>query len=108
MLTALGLATLVAWIAAVAFALTRLVDGLEARRFRRIAAEIRVTDAIHATLGAVVAPTVSGRGKRPWSVTIGLEPTQVSMAGRLTEVVRLALGQGEEGVRIVFVPRGSA
>ena len=108
MLTALGLATLVGWVATVAFVLTRLVDGLEARRFRRIAAQVRVTEAIHAALGAVVAPTVSGRGKRPWSVTIGLEPTQISMAGRLTEVVRLALGQGEQGVRVVFVPRGNA
>jgi hypothetical protein len=107
MLTVAALVALVGWMTATAFVLTRLVDAVEARRFRRIAAQVRVTEAVHAKLGAVVAPTVARHGNRSWSVTMGLEPAQLAMAGSLTEVALLALESGSRAVEVVFVPRPS-
>ena len=42
---------------------------------------------------------------RSWTVTIGLGPQQLALAGRLTEIARQALGQGGQSVEVVFVPR---
>jgi hypothetical protein len=104
MLTALALVALLGWVTVSVAAIGWLADAVERRRVRRVAAEIRVTEAVHGELGPIVAPTVARRG-RPWTVTIGLGPREVGVAGRLTEIARQTLGQGGAPVRIVFFPR---
>jgi hypothetical protein len=104
-LTAVALASLLACATLVAAVLTRLVDGLEHRRLRRVAAQIRVTEAVHDRLGAIVAPTVARPRGRPWTVSMGLGPRDFRVAGRLAEIAEQALGQDGDPVRIVFTPR---
>ena len=105
MLTALALVSLLGGVTLMAAAIARLVDGLERRRLERVAAQVRVTDAVHGALGAIVAPTVARHRGQPWTVTMGLGPRDFRAAGRLTEIVRQTLGQDGTRVRIVFVPR---
>jgi hypothetical protein len=82
-----------------------LVDGVARRRLRRVAAQVRVTDAIHRTLGAVVAPTVTTAIGGRWIVTMGLGPRERAAAGRLSEIACEALGREGAGVEVVFTPR---
>jgi hypothetical protein len=105
MLTALTLVTLFGWVILAVATIAWLVDGLERRRLARVTAEIQVTEAVHGELGPIVAPTVARRRGRPWTVTMGLGPREVGLAGRLTEIARQTLGQRGTPVRIVFVPR---
>jgi hypothetical protein len=49
------------------------VDGLHRRREARIARQVAVTDAIHAELGAVVAPLLK-RARRGWRVELPMAP----------------------------------
>jgi hypothetical protein len=67
---------------------------------------VRVTDAIHGALGAIVAPTVAKPAGRPWRVAMGLAPRDRAAAGLLAEIAGRALGQEGGGVQIVFTPRG--
>jgi len=106
MLTAVALVALLGGATAVAMGLTLVVDGLDRRRLRRVAAQVRVTDAIHGTLGAIVAPTVAGRVGKRWTVTMGLGPRDLVAAGRLTEIARQTLEHDGADVEIVFRPRG--
>jgi hypothetical protein len=39
---------------------------------------------------------------------MGLEPHQLPLAGRLTEIARQSLGQGNRGVEVVFIPRAES
>ena len=105
MLTALALVFVVGWATLIAAALGGLVDALERRRLRRVAAQVRVTDAIHGALGAIVAPMVAKQRGGPWTVTMGLGPRDLGAAGPLTEITRQVLGQGGAQVRVVFTPR---
>jgi hypothetical protein len=105
MLTALTLVALAGCATLAAAALARLVDALERRRLHRVAAEVRITEAVHGALGPIVAPTVARHGGRPWTVTIGLAPRDFVVAGRLVELSERALGGQGGPVRIVFTPR---
>lgn len=104
MLTAVALVSLLGWAVLLAAILGHLVDRLDRRRLDRVIAEIKVTEAVHGVLGAIVAPTVARHRGQPWTVTIGLAPRNLAIAGRLTEIAQQALGQKGTGVRIVFVP----
>jgi hypothetical protein len=106
MLTAFALVALLGGAALTAAGLTRLVDGRDRRRFRQVVAQVRVTDAIHGALGAIVAPTVSGQAGKRWTVTMRLGPRDLAAAGRLTEIARQALEHDGAGVAVVFTPRG--
>jgi phenylpyruvate tautomerase PptA (4-oxalocrotonate tautomerase family) len=105
MLTAAALIVLVGWVALVGAVVGAVLDRVDRRRMGRVAAQARVTDAVHRTLGAIVAPTVVGHGREPWTVTMGLAPRDFGVAGRLTEIAHDALGRGTAGVRVVFIPR---
>lgn len=105
MLTAFALLSLFAWVTLVAAAIARLADGLERCRWGRVATQVRVTDAVHGALGPIVAPMVARRRSGPWTVTMGLAPRDLEVAGRLAELACQALGQERTPVRIVFVPR---
>ena len=106
MLTAFALVALMGGATLLAAGLTRLVDGRDRRRLRQVVAQVRVTDAIHGALGAIVAPTVSGQAGKRWTVTMGLGPRDLAAAGRLTEIARQTLEHDGAGVEIVFTPRG--
>ena len=105
MLTLLTLVTLLSGALVFAWTAQWLIDEAERRRLGRVAAQVQVTEAVHAALGAVVAPTVAHHRGRPWTVTMGLGPQQLALAGRLTEITCQALGQGGQSVEVVFVPR---
>jgi len=70
MATLLGLVLLAVPLAAVV-ALAGLVDRRRARRRAEIARQIALTDALHARLGAVVAPFVRWRRRR-WEVAVAV------------------------------------
>jgi hypothetical protein len=105
MLTLVTLVTLLSGALGFAWTAQWLIDEAERRRLGRVAAEVQVTEAVHAALGPVVAPTVAHHRGRPWTVTMGLAPQQLALAGRLTEIARQALGQAGRSVEVVFVPR---
>ena len=105
MVTALALVFLVGWATLLAAALARVVDGLERRRLRRVAAQVRVTETVHHALGAVVAPTVTWHWGQPSTIRMGLGPRDVRLAGQLVELAGRALGPMGDRVRIVFTPR---
>ena len=105
MLTAFALAWILVFASLVAMGVAWLVDGVDRRRIRRVAAQVRVTDAIHGVLGAIVAPTVSGSTASHWTVSMRLGARERTAAGRLSEIVRQTLGQDGVGVRVVFTPR---
>jgi hypothetical protein len=68
--TLLGVLMLTAPLAAV-IALGALVDRRRARRHAAISRQIVLTDALHARLGAVVAPFVHRRGRR-WQIAVAV------------------------------------
>jgi hypothetical protein len=105
MLTALALVSLVARATLLAAALGRLVDALERRRLRRVAAQVQVTEVVYHALGAVVAPTVTWHREQPSTIRMGLRPRDFRLAGQLVELVGRALGPMGDRVRIVFTPR---
>lgn len=78
-------------------ALLMLAEGVQRARSRVAARQIMLTDAIHAELGAVVAPVVRKRAFRPWRVTFsGAGAAEV---GRLLSITDRVLGRELE---IVF------
>jgi len=90
-------------------ALLVLQDRFRRRAEATIARQIEVTDAIHAQLGAVVAPVVRHRLDGRWQVFI---PVELDNSDTVTEVVRVARGvfDAHEGARpghfeIVLSPR---
>ena len=105
MVTALALVFLVGWATLLGAALARAVDGLERRRLRRVAAQVRVTETVHHALGAVVAPTVTWHRGQPSTIRMGLGPRDLRLAGQLVELAGRALGPMGDRVRIVFTPR---
>ena len=105
MLTALALVFLVGWATLLVAALAAVVDGLERRRLRRVAAQVQVTETVHRVLGAVVAPTVTWHRGHPSTIRMGLGPRDLQLAGQLVELVGRAVGPMREPVRIVFTPR---
>jgi len=107
-LTAAALVVLVGWVTLLSAMLGWVADGIDHRRVGRVAAQVSVTDSVHRALGAVVAPTVAKHRGRSWTVTMGLAPRDLGLAGRLAEVASEALGRGPGGVRIVIVPRPEA
>jgi len=105
MLTLAALIVLVGWVVLFGAALGLILDRIDRHRMARVAAQVHVTDAVHASLGAIVAPTVAKHHGQPWTVTMGLAPRDFGSAGSLAEIALETLGRAPQGVRIVFVPR---
>ena len=106
MLTTLALVSVAGFAGLAARVLTWLVDAVDRRRVRRVEAQVRVTDAIHGILGAIVAPTVTGSTGNRWTVSMRLGARERLAAGRLSEIACRTLGQDGADVRVVFVPQG--
>lgn len=105
LLTALALVSLLGWATLLTAVLARLVDGIERRRLRQVAGEMRVTDAVHGALGAIVAPAVARRRRQCWTVRMALGSRDLEVAGQLTEIAQQSLGQDGDAVQIA--PSGS-
>jgi hypothetical protein len=85
MATLLGVLMLAAPLAAVV-ALVALIDRRQARRHAAISRQILLTDALHARLGAAVAPFVRRRGRR-WQIAVAVPFDRPAvLAGVLTTV----------------------
>ena len=87
------------------FGALRLVDARNRAHARVIAKQVMLTDAIHAELGAVVAPVVDKQAFRPWRVTFPLAPGRAADVGRLVAITDRVLGRervAPDDVQIVF------
>jgi len=90
-MTALGVLVVLAIPVVALVALLRLTGALERRRAAVVARQIAVTDAIHAELGAVVAPLVRrGRGGR-FVVVLAVPPAPPHLA-RMVQIAQATLG----------------
>ena len=82
-----------------------LVEELQRRRARVIARQIRLTDAIHAELGALVAPVVEKHVFRPWRVIFPLSDGRTAEVGRLIAIADRVIGaelRAPSDLHIVF------
>jgi hypothetical protein len=86
-------------------ALLALADARQRARARVVSRQIMVTDAVHAELGAVVAPVVEKHAFRPWRVIFTVPDRGTPEIGRLVaiadRVFRRELHTPED-VHIVF------
>jgi hypothetical protein len=80
-------------------ALMVAVDRWDRRRDRAVARQIRLTDAIHAELGAAVAPVVEAPMFHPWRVIFPLRPENTWQVERLIAITNRVLGADHD---IVF------
>jgi hypothetical protein len=106
MLTLLTVLILVT-VPAVAFgALLALLTRLERSRAYVIEQQIALTDAIHAELGAVVAPVVAKPVFGPWRVTFAVPFGRPALVEQLIVITsRVLASASPAGVRIVLTPR---
>jgi hypothetical protein len=81
------------------------VEAIQRRRARVVSRQIMVTDAVHAELGAVVAPLVEKHAFRPWRVIFPIADRRAPEIGRLVAITdRVFRGElrPTEDVHIVF------
>ena len=85
--------------------LLALVEARDRRRARVVSRQIMLTDAVHAELGAVVAPRVEKHAFQPWRVIFPVGDRRAPDIGRLIaiadRVFRRDLSPAED-VHIVF------
>jgi hypothetical protein len=105
MLTLLSLVALAGGATLLAMGAAWTLEALDRRRLRRVAAQVRVTEAVHGALGAIVAPTVDRGTAGRWRVTMRLAARDLPAAGPLAEIAREALAEDGEGAQVVFAPR---
>jgi hypothetical protein len=82
-----------------------LVEARERAHTRVISRQIMLTDAVHAELGALVAPVVEKPAFRPWRVTFALPAGRAAEVGRLISITDRVLGAelaSPDDLRIVF------
>ena len=106
----IAVVVLVAMLVPVAVLLA-IADAIQRRRDRVVARQIMVTDAVHAELGAVVAPRVEKHPFRPWRVVFPVTERRAPEIARLVAIAERAfrgpLGSTED-VDIVFTgPRAA-
>jgi len=103
-MTALGVLVVLAVPVVALVALLRLAGALERRRAAVVARQIAVTDAIHAELGAVVAPLVRrGRGGR-FVVVLAVPPAPPHLA-RMVQIAQATLGPATDIVLTASEPQ---
>jgi hypothetical protein len=76
-------------------ALLVLVGRLQRRRIAEVVRQIRLTDAIHARLGAVAAPVVRKPLGRPWQVQVAAPLEQPEIVDPLLALIRQEFAEGE-------------
>jgi len=99
MLTILGVFVVLLSPVLVLIAMLLAAEARQRARTRAIDRQVRLTDAIHAELGAVVAPRVDKRAFGPWRVTFSITRACADQVGRLLAITDRVLGHDLE---IVF------
>src|SRR2546421_9596175 len=82
-----------------------LAEAWQRRRARIIARQIRLTDAVHAEMGAVVAPLVEKPAFRPWRVVFPIHGERAPELGRLITIADRVVGaelRAHQNLEIVF------
>ena len=84
--------------------LLTVADRLQRRRARVVARQIMLTDAVHAELGAVVAPVVEKHAFRPWRVIFPVGDSRLADVGRLIAIANRVFPRERttDDVHIVF------
>lgn len=101
-MTAVAIVVVVAIPVACLIGLLRLATLLERRRDAIISRQVALTDAIHATLGPVIAPVVR-RGRGGW---IGVLPVPIGhpQIGLMVQIAQMSLGADAEIVLVAQEP----
>jgi hypothetical protein len=97
--------------AAVLVGVLLVVEQRQRAREDVVARQIILTDAIHAELGAVVAPVVEKRAFQPWRVVIALPEERVREMAKLIAITERVFSNRmatSDDVDIVFTRRASA
>ena len=105
MLSAVAVLVVLLSPAVVLVALLLAVEQRSRARADVVARQIMLTDAIHAELGAIVAPVVEKRAFRPWRVVFALSDERVREMTRLIAITDRVLGTRfapSDDVQIVF------
>ncbi len=106
MLTLLAVLILVTLPVLALGALLALVTRWQRSRAHVIEQQIALTDAIHAELGAVVAPVVAKPVFGPWRVTFAVPFARPALVEQLIVITsRVLASVSPAGVRIVLTPR---
>ena len=114
MLTAVAITLVLVTPALVIAAIASAIEARREARARVLARQIRLTDAVHAELGAVVAPIVEKPAFRPWRVIFPMRVVQGADVHRLVSIAdRVVVNElrASDNVQIVFTrpaaPTGS-
>ena len=86
MLTVLGLLIVLLVPVSVIVALSMLIEARQRARTHVLGCQIALTDAVHAELGAVVAPVVEKRILRPWRVIFAMPSMRGGDVSRLVSI----------------------
>jgi hypothetical protein len=111
MLSAVAVLIVLLTPAVVLVALLLAIERRSRARADVVARQIMLTDAIHAELGAIVAPVVEKRAFRPWRVVFALPAERVREMTRLIAITDRVLGARfatSDDVQIVFTRPASA
>ena len=111
MLSAVAVLIVLLTPAVVLVALLLAIEQRSRARADVVARQIMLTDAIHAELGAIVAPVVEKRAFRPWRVVFALPDERVREMTRLIAITDRVLGARfatSGDVQIVFTRRAPA
>lgn len=89
--------------------LLALAEWRDRRRAATIARQIRLTDAIAAELGGVVAPVVSKPLGRPWRVAMRVPVGHPALVSRVLAIAHDTLGRlGATPYEVVLMPEPAA
>jgi hypothetical protein len=111
MLSALAALAVLLLPAAVVVAALLAIERHQRARADVVARQIILTDAIHAELGAIVAPVVEKRPFQPWRVVFALPEERVREMARLIAITERVFSNrmpASDDVDIVFTRRASA
>jgi hypothetical protein len=87
---------------AVILALLLVANRFERRRLATIAHQIRLTDAIHARVGAAVAPVVRKPFARGWQVLVAAPLDRREILDTMLDLVRTEFEVGDGPYRVPF------
>ena len=101
-MTAVAIVVVLGIPVAALIALLQMATFLQRRREALVARQVALTDAIHATLGPVIAPVVR-RGRGGW---IGVLPVPIGypQIGLMVEIAQTSLGPDAEIVLVTQEP----
>ena len=105
MLTAVAIALVLVTPAIVIAAIAQVIEARRRVRARVLARQIRLTDAVHAELGAVVAPIVEKPAFRSWRVIFPMRAVRGADVNRLVSITDRVLAdelRTSDNVQIVF------